>query len=107
MHSQISNSKYADSGHSPYWVKELWQNPESRFLVDIDFRNLPPWLVHLHILVRTSPPLLRTSGLTTSQMKKWKLSSLVEPPVVPTSPVQVQRLVITCQSQCFTYTDSW
>ena len=35
-------------GHSPYWLSDLWQNPQSRFLVDIDFDSPPAWLIHLH-----------------------------------------------------------
>ena len=48
MHSQDKSTKEVDVGHSPYWFSDLWTNPKSRFLTDIDFYDPPAWLVHLH-----------------------------------------------------------
>ena len=48
MHAQVNSVKQIDLGHAPYWFSDLWQNANSRFLVDIDFDNPPEWLVQLH-----------------------------------------------------------
>ena len=48
MHSQIKSMKSVDVGSSPYWFRNLWQNPKSRFLSDINFDDPPAWLIHLH-----------------------------------------------------------
>ena len=48
MHGQVESTLEVNLGHSPNWFPDLWQNPQSRFLVKIDFANPPAWLVHLH-----------------------------------------------------------
>ena len=48
MHSQVKSMKTVDLGSSPYWFRDLWSNPKSRFLPDINFDAPPGWLIHLH-----------------------------------------------------------
>jgi hypothetical protein len=48
MHSQVKSMKTVDLGSSPYWFRDLWLNPKSRFLPDINFDDPPGWLIHLH-----------------------------------------------------------
>ena len=44
MHAQARSAKEIHLGQSSYWFSDLWQDPESRLLVNFDFDNPPPGL---------------------------------------------------------------